>query len=201
MNILSNNCAAGDIYKRILHQPYQNPFIWTLFNPDDFIGFVENFRTVNLNKIRFDNTNPNLGNNFDIIIDNTYRIKHIHMWFDPNYTTPTIVGDIDVHYNKIWEYIYMKYITRLARMNKNETPVIVFLDSDFNSTRITELPHICASNNYPALIFTPNTKVVSLIDKNIHTIHVNLSIPFNPISVIKTYSTLIKEFCDGTQTV
>lgn len=107
MNILSNNCAAGDIYKRVLHQPYENPFIWTLFQPDDFIDFIDKYNQVNFYNIRMENNDPDLGNHFEIILDNVYRIKHIHMVFDPLYDTPTVFNDIDVHYNRIWEYIYI----------------------------------------------------------------------------------------------
>lgn len=201
MNILSNNCAAGDIYKRVLHQPYENPFIWTLFQPVDFIDFIDKYNQVNFYNIRMENNDPDLGNHFEIILDNVYRIKHIHMVFDPLYDTPTVFNDIDVHYNRIWEYIYTKYMTRLKRINKTETPKIVFLDSDFSSKRVIDLPYICERHNYPALIFTPNRQVVSISSKHINTVYVDLDIPFNPISVIRTYENAIKEFLKDAETI
>ena len=40
MFIISNNCLGGYIYRDILEKEYCSPFIWTLFDTNVFIDFV-----------------------------------------------------------------------------------------------------------------------------------------------------------------
>ena len=50
MNIISNDCTAGFIYKEI-NEEFKNPFIWTSIDIDNFIKLIENYDTLNFNNI------------------------------------------------------------------------------------------------------------------------------------------------------
>jgi len=46
MNIISNNCLGGFIYKDFLQIKYENPFIFSLMDYDDFLYLLENYETI-----------------------------------------------------------------------------------------------------------------------------------------------------------
>lgn len=47
MNIITNNCLGGFIYRDILKTEYQNPFIWTYIKTNEFIFLCENYNKIN----------------------------------------------------------------------------------------------------------------------------------------------------------
>lgn len=64
--------------------------------------------------------------NFSINVDNKVKIQYVHYKFSPKYSKPTKV-DVDIFYNKIWEYITDKYNSRVNRMLKSkEDPIFIF---------------------------------------------------------------------------
>lgn len=93
--------------------------------------------------------------NFSIVIDNMVTVKYVHYHFSPNDATMRTNG-VDVFYQKIWEYIAAKYITRLKRMTF--PPVFVIATSypdDYFSK--SDIERICSiRTNYKIIINNNN---------------------------------------------
>lgn len=115
MNIISNNCLSGFLYKDFLRTEFENPFVWSVIDFKSMLYLIQNY-----NKINFKNFELIKDNNwnFSIIIDNNIKVQYVHYKFSPTAKTvqinPKIAGE--VFYNKIWEYIINIYNKRLERM-------------------------------------------------------------------------------------
>lgn len=151
MNIITNNCLGGHIYKDLLKTEYKNPFIWTLFEPDDYIDFIDNFDNINFENYEIDKVGEGLSNNFQIVIEGKYHIKCIHHHFDVNADKPFIKGT-DVYYNRIWEYINEKYLKRLERMKKEKNTIFIYYEPNLECNKITLLTEI--AKKHKCLAFT-----------------------------------------------
>jgi len=136
-NIISNNCLGGYVYRDILKEEYQNPFIWTRLDNIDFINLLENFDTLNFKNIELFKESDKLEK-FRLKIDNKIKLQFNHYLFDSNYNKPTIIG-IDVHYNKIWEYIANVYLRRLNRMQKEIDFIFIEDNGTYNIDRIISI--------------------------------------------------------------
>ena len=174
MFIISNNCLGGYIYRDILKKEYCSPFIWTLFDPNAFIDFINEFDTINLEHIKVYKENPTIQNSFKLLIDNKYKLDQIHMVFDEKYTEPTIVGanKCDVHYNKIWEYITENYIKRLNRARLEKEKIFIFYDNYGQCKDLNKLITVMKEHpNYNCIAFTNKTidSLNNLIVKPIST--------------------------------
>lgn len=139
MNIISNNCFGGYIYKNVLKAAYTTPFIWNRIHNEDLIKLLENFNKINFKNVEIKKIGKNLEDGFFITIDNLINVFYQHYKFDKNCNTPTLKDDvtnmlghwsIDIHYNKIWEYILEKYESRLNRMNFNDTFILALEDNN-----------------------------------------------------------------------
>ena len=64
MNIITNNCLGGFIYRDILKTEYQNPFIWTGIEIEKFIDFVDNFDKIDFTNVMIEKEGEGLKNNF-----------------------------------------------------------------------------------------------------------------------------------------
>lgn len=136
-NIITNNCLGGYIYRDILKEEYQNPFIWVRLDNIDLIKLLENYETLNFKNIEIFKESKKLEN-FCLKIDDVVKIKCSHYVFDSKYNTPTIIG-VDVHYNKIWEYIIDIYLKRLKRMQKEINYVFIEDDGTYNIDKILSI--------------------------------------------------------------
>lgn len=156
MLIFSPNCLAGFVYRDIKKIQYNHPFVWMLFNPDDYIDFIENFENINFDDIEFNPNNLKLKK-FEITISNKYTLQLGHFHYSKNHKNPTIIGN-DVYYCKIWEYVYENYIKRLERMKNalknNEEKVFLFYEPNLKCNRIGELPKIAKTKKYRIFVFT-----------------------------------------------
>lgn len=152
MNIITNNCLGGFIYRDILKEEYKNPFIWTSINHLDLIDLIENFDTINFVNIMIDRDGKELGNNFITIIDDKYKIYNHHVWFSAKDNEPRIEGN-NVFYNKPWEYIVEKYEKRLKRMPK-KIDVIAMYWHEAPKEYIKLLIQTCKKHNIRCLIIT-----------------------------------------------
>jgi uncharacterized protein (DUF1919 family) len=56
MNIISNNCFGGYIYKNVLKEQYSTPFIWNRIYNNDLITLLKNFNKINFNNIELKKT-------------------------------------------------------------------------------------------------------------------------------------------------
>lgn len=167
MNIISSNCLGGFIYKDVLNSDYKNPFIWTRFEFDTFVDFINHYEEINFNNVMIDRIGNTLSNNFTTIIDDKYTLKNRHICFSKQYTKPTVKreGFVMVYYNKPWEYILEKYNSRVKRMLElNERPIIVYYDPDHKITKenLEKLSKVFEDKNYKCLIFTDKTIIPSM---------------------------------------
>ena len=136
-NIISNNCLGGYVYRDILKEEYQNPFIWTRLDNTDLINLLENFDTLNFKNIELFKESNKLEK-FRLKIDNKIKLQFNHYLFDSKYDKPTIIG-IDVHYNKIWEYIVNVYLRRLNRMVKTIDYIFIEDNGTYDVDRIIKI--------------------------------------------------------------
>ena len=126
VNIISNCCAGATLYKNYLGIPYNNPFIWAVLYPKTVFTLLESFYTINWLNIKLEEANlmvdPSQGHrNYKIIIDNKVEIFYIHYQFNEAQSTIYDTG-VDVFYNRIWEYVIEKYISRVKRMGELKVP-------------------------------------------------------------------------------
>ena len=162
MNIISNNCFGGYIYKNVLKTEYTTPFIWSRIYNDDLIKLLSNFKTINFNNIELKKKGKNLEDGFYIEIDNLIKVYYNHYKFDKNCNKPILKDDctnsinnwsIDIHYNKIWEYIIEKYNNRLNRMNFNDKFVLALEDNHDNLSLEKIIP-LAEKLNFKLIIIT-----------------------------------------------
>lgn len=152
MNIITNNCLGGFIYRDILKCEYQNPFIWTGIEIKQFIDLVDNFEKIDFNNVMIEKKGKDFSNNFYIIIDDKYAVRNVHIYFDANENIPKRKSD-GVYYNKPWEYIYLKYIKRIKKMDKDIR--IGFYDKNESTLEdLIKLSEICKKRKYKCLIIT-----------------------------------------------
>lgn len=208
LNILSNNCLGGFIYRDILHVPYSNPFIWTLFDTDMFISLLSNYSSINFGQytVKKHSENWNIDNDFDTIIDNHYIIQNIHMHFDAHASTPMTVNGAKgaqrslwtngVRYAFIWEYIADCYKKRVVRMTRTLHTAIFFWSIDSTVSQVSRIVDICKHLNYPALIFDNRLNHAHDASSQVKI----LPVPANterPQQIIAAYSDTIRNFCEG----
>ena len=148
MNIISNNCTGGFIYKKLLKTEYENPFIWCRLFNDEFLYLMQNYDNINFHNYeigKHSNKLVNLTNPFYIKIDDKISINYTHYYFDINANKPAIIKT-DFFYCKIWETILKNYEKRLLRMEGK--PVFIFNDDgDYsvfgtNKTWVDVVPQI-----------------------------------------------------------
>lgn len=172
MNIISANCLGGHIYRDLLHVKYDNQFIWTRIDSDSFIYLLENYEKVNFDNFILTKESKQLEN-FRIIIADKIKIQFNHHRFDKNAVLPTI-RNVDVYYNKIWEYIVEKYELRTKRLSK--TIDLVAVDDWSDNINVNKILEICKNKNYPLFICTNrlpemNTEKIIIKPRLIHDNH------------------------------
>lgn len=119
MNIISNDCTGGFIYRDIIKEEYANPFIFSKVLLDDFIYLASNYQSINFRKFGL---LQSAEWQFYIRVNDKINIQYNHYKFDP--TVNGIRKDPpNVYSSHIWEYIVGRYITRVHRMN--EPPIFV----------------------------------------------------------------------------
>lgn len=158
MNIITSNCLGGFIYRDVLNQEYQNPFIWTKFeNNNEFIDFVDNFENIDFENVMIEKIGNELSNNFITVIDDTYTLKNRHIYFSINDNIPRIDNRMfcNTYYNRPWEYILEKYEKRLKRMSKKNIAICLY-ELTFTNEQIYKLINVCKKHNYKCLIFAQN---------------------------------------------
>lgn len=161
MNIISNNCIGGFIYRDILKEKYKNPFIWTaITDRESFIDLCKNFDTVNFKNIShtIDTTTTEATNRNALLIDGKYTLCFHRVWEDSRYEIPTVVKNwgagINVCYKDPITYIREKYLERLARMEVSDDRLYVFYDAGKPYEKIDVLEEICEQQNAHGIILT-----------------------------------------------
>ncbi len=160
MNIISNNCLGGFVYKEVLQMPYSNPLIWHAFvNPQEYSSFIKDFDKLNFENIMLSKEGYGLNNNFIIEIDEKYKIFQHHMFFDANATIPTAFGPNgnNIKYNRIWEYIIDNFIRRTERMKTEKNVLVLFYDPYNQIKNHQEIVDAITYKKYNGLVFSNQT--------------------------------------------
>lgn len=156
MLIFSPNCVCGYVYRDILKIRYNHPFVWTLFEPDEFIDFVDNLDLIDYDKFQLCDNYKSLSY-LEVKFGNKYNLKLWHAYYNPKFNKPTILNN-NVYYNKIDKYIKDKYQIRKQRLknalNDKEDIVILYYAPNLRCTRLNELPDIVYKKKYKTIIFT-----------------------------------------------
>lgn len=139
MNIISNTCIGSYIMRDCLKQPYENPFCWNIIDAESMYNLIKNY-----DKINFKNYELKKDDkwNFWIEIDNQVKVKFVHYHFSSR-DTKIRKNNVDLFYNRIWEYIIDCYEKRLSRMK--DKPIFIIATSfphDFYSEE--EIKKICS---------------------------------------------------------
>lgn len=156
MNIITDSCLGGFLYRDILKENYKNPFIWTRIGINEFIDFVDNFENIDFTNVMIDKDGPGLTN-FKTIIDDKYTFTNRHIIFSKNDIIPRVNYDnihtdwVNVYYNKPWEYILEKYNNRVKRMDKNIVVAIYVAEKKY-TPQLNKLAEVCLKHKYPCLI-------------------------------------------------
>lgn len=129
MLIIGNNCCGAEIYRSVLKERYNNPFIWCRTN---IVALAKNWDNINLENIELYNENKLVGH-WHLKIDDICDLRFTHHKFDPNAKSPIIIQPTDtrsaeIRYCKIWELIISDYNRRLSRMNFNDKPIFAFYE-------------------------------------------------------------------------
>lgn len=153
MNLISQNCLSGNIYKNHLKEEFGNPFIWTVIDFNSMLYLIQNWNTINFKNYELVKDDKW---NFSIIIDGKVKVQYVHYIFDPDAKTVQMHCNVrgDIKYCKIWEYIIKKYEERLNRMlDKKEEPI--FCICNFNTI-------------FPDAIYTEEQLEILSKYKNVH---------------------------------
>ena len=132
MNIIGNSCIASYITRDCLQQQFENPFTWCIMDYTSCYNLVKYYSKINY--LNFKLCSNGLTN-FSIIVDGLVTIQYVHYHFDAKCNTPTIINN-DVYYNKIWEYIISKYVSRVNRMlSYQHDPIFIFATANYGLAR------------------------------------------------------------------
>ena len=198
MNIISNNCLGGFIYRDILKCEYQNPFIWTSIFPDTFNELLTNFERINFQNVKIVRDTIISDNNYLTILDNKYKIYNSHIFLSKKDVVPRNAYDkvhvdwINVYYNKPEEYILSKFKNRTLRMD-SDIRVCMYDANDYGFTieDIKKIIQTCSIKKYRALIFTEKKFEESL--ENIKIIQIKHVDPWI-VNLYNNYMNEIMEF-------
>ena len=172
--IISNDCTAGFIYK-FLGKKFPHPFIWSLFEYNDFIVFIKQFNNINyrnieiVNSILLKNNRYNIKykkiwkDTYTILIDNKVAVNYIHHHNKKNAQTIEIKKH-DLYFCDMKNYLKETYLKRTNRMyEKNVDDIIILLYKNlaFNDDEFRNL--IYMKTKYKKIVCIPHN---FKIDKN-----------------------------------
>lgn len=188
MNIISNNCAGGYLYRDVLKLEYPNPFIWTQVSAKEFIKLIENYDKINFKNYEMlkmqkkDFTeNGDFGEHkwlsqhpLGLRIDDTFTLWFPHILYKADAIRPQTVNT-NVYYKRHYELVIDTYIKRLARMK--EEPVFMILDYPWfgwTDGLIKDVIELSEKVKYKIILITnrkiDNSKKVNVVyDENLHT--------------------------------
>ena len=169
MNIISNDCTAGFIYKNINMQ-YMNPFIWTSIDINNFIKLIENYDSINflnITNIQLINNNSKISIQNElcptITIDNKINIYFFHHFQKENTHSELNTNKRYIYDENIIEYVKKIYYNRIQRMC--EHPVFIWSDTDYKwyGENLEKLNNI--KTNYKIIVYT--NKSIDFKNENI----------------------------------
>ena len=153
MNIVTNSCLGGFLYRDILRTKYSNPFIWTAIRDPDFNCLFRNYSNLDFTNYEIKSSNGKVDGTYTLRIDDSVNAIYQHVIFSANDNVPRIVGN-DLYFNRPYSYIVEKYEERLKRMK--EEPKFVFIDLD--GSKNYALTKIANERNKKVTIITIDEK-------------------------------------------
>lgn len=121
MNIISQNCLAGHIYKNHFDKKYGNPFVWSVIDFDSMKCLIEHYDELNFDRFELSVKNDI----YSMLIDNSVKVQYVHYRYGQN-TVPTKIGG-DLYYNKIEEFIVERYNKlKTIMLSEREQPIFCF---------------------------------------------------------------------------
>lgn len=182
MNIIANTCIGARLYQ-LNNCEYTNPFMWSIVSADDMIKLIENYDKINFKnfiieksdyynrtefyKKQFINELKQPYFIFKIKIDNLIDVHYVHYMFNSNYENKTVV-DVNVFWNKIWEYVVEKYKNRVEKMmsfNENPKFVITAFETDYTIEKQQKLLDI--KTNHKIILITDNPEQLNAEKPNV----------------------------------
>lgn len=125
--VICNNCTGGFLYRDYLKKEYDNPFMWTFLDGENFYRLIKNFDKINfLNfRLEFD------GKFYNIIIDELIKVILFH---HHKSNTEFEIRGIDCYSNDIENYIKEKYVIRVKRMLDSKDKPIFIIGTPYEKT-------------------------------------------------------------------
>lgn len=182
MNLICNSCLGARLYQ-LNKLEYKNPFMWNIITANDMITLIKNYKNINFNNYelmksdyysrtefyrnQFKNELKRSLFIFKIRIDNQIDLHYVHYRFNAK-ESKTVIKDVNVESNKIWEYVVEKYISRVKRMlSDNEAPkfVITALESDYTLEKQQEIANL--NTNYKIVMLCDNPEKIKVSNQNI----------------------------------
>ena len=121
MNIIANDCTGAYLYTEQLKQDFQNPFIWSSIDIDNFCILIEKFNVLDFNNISYrliENNSDVCKNGSQVVqitIDNTVDVYYFHYIYNTKYKTPT-KAEGHTQCSCIVQYALDTYRRRLEKM-------------------------------------------------------------------------------------
>lgn len=182
MQVIGNNCCGGYFYI-LAKERFNNPFMWSLIDADEFITLIRDYDKIDYDKINFTELQLNrfkyhialkrkVNDNRHIIglnIDNKFTIYYTHYLYDIAKEKPTKI-DIDIFYRKNYEYVYEKYIERKSRINKDDKPIffiITYKKHNWSQDKVDKL--LSLNTKYKIILITQYK--IKLKPNNIYVIN------------------------------
>ena len=173
ISLICNNCLGGRFYK--IHEfEFNNPFMWNLIEPHEFVRLIKNFDKINLGCTKFEIIEKNKKQYVNAVIGYNINLNYIHYIYDE--TKPTLIKIApDILGKDILQYVVSKYFERLLRMPKEH--IFLFTPSQFSSEEhfinangdnlLNELNELGKKNNIIVILdskhkltYVPNFKVI-----------------------------------------
>jgi hypothetical protein len=187
---------------------FNNPFIWCAIDSNDFIYLIRNFDTINFSNVEVTELKENVFKNHDAIkkkirekkhiigikIDNKITAYYTHYLYDRYKTKPTKI-DIDIFYNRNFEYVYQKYMERLKRMYTDENPVFYIITYKKHNWSQEKLDYLLYLNTKYKIIIITQFKIKNR-PKNVYIINDSLK-EGDPNKLTKKYFNTIKKYINN----
>jgi len=192
-NLISNSCVGAFLYYRN-KQVFDNPFMWTKIEIEDYISLIKNFDTIDFNNIDFSFEHMIVHGKVSPYksvvgyLDNKVKLHYMHYIKSKSYDNPTRLGGMNIYGNNIMEYAREKYFIRLSRMNRSPTFLcnLKVRDDEKYQRYITGLLEI--ETNHPLYILTYKSKRNKVYHKkHIHILYVNDDILNSGMAVVARY--------------
>ena len=158
--IISNTCVGSYIQRDFIKKPYDNPFCWNIIPAESMKILITDFHNINFKKYKLVKDEKW---NFSVIIDDKVKVNYVHYLFSKDDAVPRI-KNVDVYYNKIWEYIVEKYEIRTQRMlSSQEEPIFIigttWPGNYYNKNEIEKIVSI--DTKYKIIVANNNIEVPS----------------------------------------